>query len=120
LTLPASLLLLTCLVAIIFATLVTRPIRTTGRIAMPPAEGRSANLFFFGNFYRMTFDEYKQGLRTVLSDHELLDEAIMADLYFLGKALGRKFWLLRICYLVFMVGITLTVVAFALTYLLTP
>jgi len=120
LTLPASLLLLTCLVAIIFATLVTRPIHTTGRIVMPPAEGRSANLFFFGNFYRMTFDEYKQGLRTVLSDHELLDEAIMADLYFLGKALGRKFWLLRICYLVFMVGITLTVVAFALTYLLTP
>ncbi len=120
LTLPASLLLLTCLVAIIFATLVTRPIRTTGRIAMPPAEGRPANLFFFGNFYRMTFDEYKQGLRTVLSDHELLDEAIMADLYFLGKALGRKFWLLRICYLVFMVGITLTVAAFALTYLLTP
>ncbi len=118
LTLPASLLLFTCLLAIIFATLVTRPIRTTGRIAMPPAAGRPANLFFFGNFYRMTFDEYKQGLRSVLADHDMLDEAIMADLYYLGKALGRKFWLLRICYLVFMVGITLTVVAFALTYLI--
>lgn len=119
LTLPASLLLGTCLLAIIFATLVTRPIRTTGRIAMPPAAGQPANLFFFGNFYRMSFDQYKQGLRSVLADHDMLDEAIMADLYYLGKALGRKFWLLRICYLVFMVGITLTVAAFALTYLFT-
>ncbi len=118
LTIPALLLLVTCLVSIIFATLVTRPIRTTGRISVPPAEGQPANLFFFGNFYQMSFEEYKLGLRKLLADHKMLDEAIMADLFFLGKALGRKFWLLRICYMVFMVGITLTVVAFALTYLI--
>jgi len=38
------------------------------------------------------------------------------DLYFLGKALGAKFSRLRICYSVFMVGMTLTVIAFAVAF----
>ncbi len=116
--LPTSILLITCVISIIFAAMATRPIKTSGKTDLSLVKMRQTNLFFFGNFYKMDLNEYKKGIRNVLKDEEVLEESIIADLYYLGKALGSKFSGLRICYGVFMVGITATVISFAISFFL--
>jgi hypothetical protein len=113
---PVGVLLASCVVSIIFATLATRPVKTEGFTNIDKIKSETTNLFFFGNFYKMNLPDYKQGMRQVIEDEELMENAIVTDLFFLGKALGTKFNRLRICYSVFMVGITLTVIAFAAAY----
>jgi len=115
---PISILLMTCVATIIYATLTTRPIKTKGMTAVKSIEGGPTNLFFYGNFYKMNFNEYKAGIKLVLDDEHKLDDSIISDLFYLGKALGNKFMQLRTCYLIFMVGMTLTVIAFAILFIL--
>jgi predicted metal-dependent HD superfamily phosphohydrolase len=116
---PTLILLAVCICSIIFATLATRPIKMKGLSSPEQIKSRNANLFFFGNFYRMSFKDYQEGMRAVIADDENLDSAITRDLFFLGKALGKKYNYLRICYNIFMFGIIISVFAFAITFILT-
>lgn len=113
---PTGILLATCVLSIIFATLATRPIKTTGMTNISKIGSTRSNLFFFGNYYRMSFEDYREGLQAVISDQDILDDSIIADLFYLGKSLGAKFNRLRICYAIFMIGITLSVISFAVAY----
>lgn len=115
---PIAVLLVTCLLSIIFATLATRPVQTPGTTDLSKIKEGKTNLFFYGNFYKMGLDEYKQGIREVSASDDILDNSVVMDLFFLGKALGQKFHLLRICYSVFMIGMTLTVIAFAISFVI--
>ena len=115
---PTFILLTTCVASIIYATLATRPIQTKGLTSIERIQGGPTNLFFYGNFYKMKFGDYKAGIRMILEDDAKLDDSIISDLYYLGKALGNKFTQLRVCYLIFMVGTTLTVLAFAILFFL--
>ena len=116
---PTFILLTTCVASIIYATLATRPIKTKGLTSIKNIQSGPTNLFFYGNFYNMKFGDYKSGIRMVIEDDAKLDDSIISDLYYLGKALGNKFKQLRVCYLIFMVGTTLTVLAFAILFLIT-
>ncbi|NBC07321.1 MAG: HD family phosphohydrolase [Bacteroidetes bacterium] len=113
---PMVMLLSTCLTSMIFATLATRPIRMEGLTDEAAIKGGKSNLFFFGNFYRMTYEDYEKGMLEVVSDNQKLDNSIMRDLYFLGSSLGRKYRQLRICYTIFMWGVIITVITFGLLY----
>ena len=116
LLLPILILLVTCLVSMIFATLATRPIKMGGDTDMETIKSGNSNLFFFGNFYKMSFNKYKLGIQTVLKDDEDLEDSIMRDLFFLGKSLGAKYRQLRICYTIFMAGVSLAVLIFLIAY----
>ena len=87
---------------------------------MEDIQGKRSNLFFFGNFYQMTFNEYERGMQYVVGDDELLDSAIIRDLFFLGKALGQKYRYLRLCYNFFMYGLIIAVIAFGITFIIGP
>lgn len=113
---PTLILLTVSIVSMIFATLATRPIPMAGRSSLEDIRGKKSNLFFFGNFYRMEFKEYEEGMRVVVGNDELLDNAITRDLFFLGKALGKKYVYLRLCYNMFMFGIIIAVAAFAVVF----
>lgn len=113
---PMAMLLTTCLTSMIFATLATRPIRMHGLTNEATIKTGKSNLFFFGNFYRMTYETYEKGMIEVVSDDTKLDSSIMRDLYFLGSSLGRKYRQLRICYTIFMWGVIITVITFGLLY----
>lgn len=115
---PAILLLCTCLASMIFATLATRPIRMTGYTAPEVIERGDSNLFFFGNFFRMSLREYQEGMAKVVDNEDRLEGAIMRDLYYLGHSLGRKYRQLRICYNIFMMGIIVAVIIFAISYVI--
>lgn len=110
---PTIILGLTCLISMIFATLSTRPRKMSGITAEEDIALKKTNLFFFGNFYKMDFKPYEKGMKQVVADNELMDNSITRDLFFLGKTLGDKFSQLRVCYNVFMIGIVLAVVTYA-------
>jgi hypothetical protein len=50
----------------------------------------------------------------MMKDRDYLYSSMIRDIYFLGKVLGRKYHLLRISYSVFMYGLILAVLAFAI------
>lgn len=113
LLIPTVILALSSVISMIFATLATRPIKMTGLTSLEDIPQKRSNLFFFGNYYKMNFNDYEEGIKTVISDNELLDNSITRDLFFLGKSLGQKYDKLRICYNVFMIGLVIAVFAFA-------
>jgi predicted metal-dependent HD superfamily phosphohydrolase len=113
---PTMMLLTVCVISMIFATLATRPIPMKGYSSMESILAKKSNLFFFGNYFKMTFDEYEQGMNATVADDDILDTTIMRDLFFLGKTLGAKYAHLRKCYTIFMYGIIATVIAFVIVF----
>lgn len=111
-------LLATCMVSMIFATLATRPIKMTGYTDEEKIRAGESNLFFFGNFYKMNYKEYQAGMQQVITDNARLESSIMRDLYFLGRSLGNKYRRLRVCYTVFMIGVITTVIVFLISLLI--
>ena len=116
LLIPTVILLFVCVTSITYATLATRPISMRGITTMDDINQRKSNLFFFGNFHRMKIDDYERGIKYIVAHDDLLDSAITRDLFYLGKALGRKYMYLRRCYNVFMFGIIISVLAFAISF----
>lgn len=114
---PFIMILGTCLSSMVFATLATVPMKMTGLTDMESIKAGRSNLFFFGNFYSMSYNDYKLGIQEVTSKEENLEDSIMRDLFFLGKSLGRKYRQLRICYIIFMIGMVAAVGVAGMQYL---
>jgi len=112
LMIPAAIIAIASIVSMIFATLATRPIKMMGKTNLDLIPEKKSNLFFFGNFYQMNFEEYESGIKQVIANNDILDNSITRDLFFLGKSLGDKYDRLRICYNVFMIGLVLAVLSF--------
>jgi predicted metal-dependent HD superfamily phosphohydrolase len=116
---PTMILLGVCLVAVIFATLSTRPKVTEGKFTRTDIEEKNTNLLFFGNYYNMDLDDFHWGMMEMIKDTDFLYSSMTRDLYYLGKVLAKKYAYLRICYAVFMYGLIGAVLAFAITFMLT-
>ena len=116
LLIPTIMLLCVTVVSMVFATLATRPIPMKGYSSIESIQNKKSNLFFFGNYFNMTFDEYENGMEVTIANDDILDSTIMRDLFFLGKTLGKKYAYLRRCYTIFMYGIIVTVIAFVVVF----
>jgi hypothetical protein len=112
---PAIVLMLTCLFTITLAILATRPSINSGRFTEEDIRNKKTNLLFFGNFHKMSLQDYQWGMTQMLRDKEYLYNTMTMDIYFLGVVLARKYRLLRIAYTVFMIGIILVVIATVIT-----
>jgi predicted metal-dependent HD superfamily phosphohydrolase len=119
-TVPTVILLISCLTAIIFATLSTRPKVTEGTFSRQDILDRKSNLLFFGNFYRMKLEDFHWGMMEMIKDSDFLYSSMTRDLYFLGIVLAKKYRFLRYCYSIFMVGLILSVGLFIIFYLANP
>lgn len=117
LILPTMLLLSVCLTALVFAILSTRPKVTEGTFSREDIKEKRSNLLFFGNFYRMDIDDFHWGMMEMIKDSDFLYSSMTRDLYFLGVVLAKKYKYLRICYSIFMYGLIIAVIAFAIAYL---
>lgn len=111
---PTVMLIAVCLGSITFAILATRPSVNKGRFTEDDIRSKRTNLLFFGNFHRMQLDEYQWAMNEMLKDREYLYNSMIKDIYFLGVVLAKKYRFLRISYTIFMWGIILTVIVFAL------
>jgi hypothetical protein len=117
---PTGVLLLTCVAAVTFSILATRPNITSGRFTKEDIQNKKANLLFFGNFHQMGLEEYNWGMNEMLTDREYLYSSMIKDIYYLGVVLARKYKFLRISYSIFMYGLIISVLAFVIAFLLTP
>ncbi|QCK15397.1 Pycsar system effector family protein [Mangrovivirga cuniculi] len=114
LILPSIFLLVTCLVTMVFAILATRPNVTSGVFTEEDIKMKRSNLLFFGNFFRMSLDDYQKGIKEMMNDPDFLYGSLTKDIFFLGKVLGRKYRLLRYAYTVFMYGFIFSALAFGI------
>ena len=111
-SIPLGMLLMVNLSTIVFAILATRPKVPDGIYNRQDLEAHKVNLLFFGNFYRMKFQEYSEGMFQIMEDKKYLHTTLLRDIYHQGVVLGRKYRLLKIAYTVFMYGLILSVLSF--------
>jgi predicted metal-dependent HD superfamily phosphohydrolase len=112
--LPTAILALVSLTAVIFAIRATRPTVTGGVFTEEEIRQKKANLLFFGNFFKMELKDYEWGMKEMMHDSEYLYDSMIKDIYYLGKVLARKYHFLRISYNIFMYGLVIAVLAFAI------
>lgn len=120
LIIPAFLFLLTGVLTIIFSVLATRPNVNVGRFTKADIDSRKTNLLFFGNFHKMSLDEYTWGMTEMMKDNEYVYGSMIQDIYHLGVVLGKKYKQLRIAYNIFMFGLIISVLAFLIAALFFP
>lgn len=113
---PTFVMVLFSVISIIFAILSTKPKVTSGKFTRQDIEDKKVNLLFFGNFFKMPFEEYQWAVNEMLKDKEYLHNSMIKDLYYLGLVLERKYRLLRITYNIFMIGIIVSVFAFVFAF----
>lgn len=116
LIIPTFIMVLFSVISIIFAILSTKPKVTSGTFTRQDIIDRKVNLLFFGNFFKMPYEEFEWAVNEMLKDREYLHNAMTKDLYYLGLVLERKYRLLRITYNIFMTGIIISVIAFAIAF----
>jgi hypothetical protein len=117
LAVPGFFLFLVSVVAIICSILATRPMVHPGSFSREDINNKQANLLFFGHFYKMDFGDYEWGIKKMMNSKEELYENIIRDTYLLGKGTGRKYELLRVSYNVFMYGLIISIVLFAIAFI---
>lgn len=118
LTIPSFLFLAFSVATIVTAILATRPKLSSGIFAEDDIQNKKTNLLFFGNFHKMDADKYDKAMRTMMQDPDYLYSSIIQDIYYLGVVLGKKYRLVRIAYNIFMIGIIVSVAAFAVAALI--
>lgn len=118
LVVPTFMLLLVSLSCIVFSILATRPSIPKGVFTEEDVNNKKVNLVFFGNFYNMPLDNYKNSMKKVMADREFLYGTLITDVYAQGVVLGKKYKLIRIAYNIFMFGLIVTVFTYIISYLL--
>ena len=118
LLIPTLILIVFSVASIILSIMSTRPNVTSGQFTKEQVESREVNLLFFGNFHKMPFDQFKWGLTKLIQDKDYVYESMMLDLHLLGIVLHRKYLLLRLTYMVFMIGIIISVLSYVVAFYL--
>lgn len=114
LTIPTIIFLLVAVATIVISIIATRPKVSGGTFSNQDVLDKKANLLFFGNFHKASFEEYNGAMREMMRDTDYLYGSLIRDIYTLGTVLGRKYKLLRIAYNIFMIGIIVSVLAFGI------
>ena len=109
--------ILTCvnLLTIVFAILATLPQVTSGVFKKEDLLANRANPLFFGNFFRMSIQDYEWAIQETIKNPKLTYGSMSRDLFHLGVVLAKKYRRLRISYLTFMIGLAIAMVAYMIT-----
>lgn len=113
---PTVIFVVFSVISMVLAVLATRPNVTSGEFTKKDVEEKKVNLLFFGNFHKMKLDEYEWAINELVKDKEYIYSSLTKDLYFLGLVLNRKYKLLRWTYTIFMIGMIVSVIAFAISF----
>ncbi|MDO7854662.1 Pycsar system effector family protein [Hymenobacter convexus] len=117
---PISILLVTALGSVITAILSAQPdVTSFAWLKKSPeiATNRRVNLLFFGQFTKLSLDNFQGGMRELMRTKDMLYNNMVTDIYYLGEVLTRKYRLLRTSYTIFMVGLILTALSFGIALL---
>ncbi len=117
-TYPTFLLLIVSVLTIIVCILATRPSIPNGVFSADDITQKKTNLLFFGNFFKMSLEDYSKGMQEVMKDKDFLYGTLIRDVYSQGVVLGKKYQLLRKAYNIFMVGLTLSILSYIVAVML--
>ena len=115
---PTIAIVTTGVLTIVFSILATRPNVTSGKFTREDIQSKKTNLLFFGNFFRMSLPDYDWAMQEMLNDKQYLYSSMIKDNYFLGVVLAKKYKYLRISYNIFMYGLILSMIIFAIVFIL--
>jgi len=116
LIIPTMVFVVFSVTSIILSVIATRPNVTRGEFTKEDVAEKRVNLTFFGNFHKMKLEEFEWAIDELLKDKNYVYSSLTKDLYYLGKVLDRKYRILRITYSIFMIGIIISVLAFAISF----
>lgn len=117
LIIPTCMLIASCLSCMVIAILVTRPNLSSGRFLPKDIGHKGVNLLFFGNYFKMSLEEYTEGMQRLMQEKNLMYQTLLMDGYGQSKVLGRKYRLLRIAYSTFVFGLIASIAAFIIVWL---
>ncbi|PZP44511.1 MAG: phosphohydrolase [Pseudopedobacter saltans] len=112
LSIPTYIILTVSVLSMIFSLVATRPNLPSGEFTKKDIDDKKVNLLFFGNFYKMSLEDYTKGMEAVMEDYSYLYQSLIKDVYSQGVVLSHKYKLLRISYTIFMFGMILSVISF--------
>jgi predicted metal-dependent HD superfamily phosphohydrolase len=115
---PTIAIVTTGVLTIVFSILATRPNVTSGKFTREDIQNKKTNLLFFGNFFRMSLSDYDWAMQELLNDKQYLYSSMIKDNYFLGVVLAKKYKYLRISYNIFMYGLIISMIIFAIFFIL--
>src|SRR5690606_40551305 len=113
---PTLLFLCFSVISIFIAIAVTKPHITSNLSSKGKAVRQKANILFFGNFHKMTLDDFENQMDKLMRDKDDIYSSLTKDLYFLGQVLWHKYALLRTAYTFFIIGIVISIVAFVIAF----
>lgn len=112
-TIPTIIFLAVAVTTIVLSIMATRPQISGGTFTQQDILDKKTNLLFFGNFHKASFEDYRESMKGMMRDTDYLYDSLIKDIHTLGTVLGRKYRLLRAAYSIFMIGIIISVIAFA-------
>jgi predicted metal-dependent HD superfamily phosphohydrolase len=113
---PSAIFVVSSTISMILAVIATRPNVTRGEFTEEDVKNKTVNLTFFGNFHKMELSQYQWAIEELLKDRDYVYSSLTKDLYFLGKVLDRKYRILRWTYTIFVIGIIVSIIAFAVSF----
>jgi len=111
---PTFIFIFFSVISMIMSIMATKPNVTSGEFTEKDVRTKKVNLLFFGNFHKMELKQYQWAMQELIKDKDYIYSSLTKDLYFLGIVLERKYKLLRWTYTVFMIGMVLSVIVFAI------
>lgn len=114
LMIPVGTLLLTTIGSVVSAIMSAQPDVTSFKIRPNKVTPKKVNILFFGNFTRLTLDDFQAGMHDIMREKDTLYNNMITDIYYLGDVLSKKYKLLRVSYTIFMIGLILTVLSFVI------
>ena len=110
--LPIAVLLITSLLAVVFAILSSRPnVTTKERYELSK---KDSSILFFGNFAQLQLREFVDRIKELKNEKEELYDSMSVDIYHLGAVLVKKYKLLTWSYNIFMGGLVICAVSFVI------
>jgi HD superfamily phosphodiesterase len=114
---PGLILVSGCLISLVFSVLSVRPKIITSKLSDDDVKNEKVNLLFFGNFFKMDFEDYESAMKEMMDDYDYLYGTMIKDQYQLGKVLSIKYKLLTYSYNFFMYSFVIAVITFFIMYL---
>lgn len=112
---PLVILALTCFSTIYISAIVLKP-SNLDEYRASSLDDPDAQLspFFFGNFQKMTPEEYFDYMGESAANSKLVKAHLIQDLYYIGRRLGYKMDRIRLAFNIFLGGLFLTLVSTAI------
>jgi Family of unknown function (DUF5706) len=111
---PLMILVGACLTTICLATYAVMPKLPPNNLSVPDVKNPTFNPLFFGDFTRLTQEQFEGTMEEIMNDHSRTYGAQVRELYLLKSFLAKKkYRFLRLGYLSFISGLILSFIGFS-------